>query len=385
MRRAITPLLWAAILLCGVALGLTIRFAPVFAQAKCQTFSATGHSLCGRFLQYWQQHGGLAQQGYPVSEPFSEMSDIDGKLYTVQYFERAAFEMHPENRSPNDVLLSLLGRFQYEGKYPSGAPKQVPNTIVGSQFFAQTGKRLGGSFLSYWQSHGGLAQQGYPISDEFLETSVTDGKVYKVQYFERIVFEAHPEKSTPYDVLLSLLGTFRLRAKYGDSSSLPSAPPALPSGGLGLSRAAWEKIHGTRHQPPIIQDTAEVYYEGDKYQVGYGADGPDGLIVALFVSFPPSMSMAEVRAETRTLLPTDAQPLVLNQTDGAGYGGSYDRYLSQWLSTVYPPGTLFWGEPPADVWVGTRPGTFTVSYSGSGDSNHGPSVSILTGNGYPYP
>src|SRR3712207_9370467 len=75
--------------------------------------------------------------------------------------------------------------------------------------FQQTGKRLGGTFLTYWREHGGLVQQGYPITDEFMEKSDLDGKTYRVQYFERAVFELHPENKPPYDVLLSQLGKFR--------------------------------------------------------------------------------------------------------------------------------------------------------------------------------
>jgi hypothetical protein len=47
----------------------------------------------------------------------TEISDLDGKPYTVQYFERAVFEMHPENQSPYGVLLSQLGTFRYQEKY----------------------------------------------------------------------------------------------------------------------------------------------------------------------------------------------------------------------------------------------------------------------------
>ena len=43
-----------------------------------------------------------------------EKSEIDGKTYTVQYFERAVFEYHPENSPPHDVLLSLLGDPRYK-------------------------------------------------------------------------------------------------------------------------------------------------------------------------------------------------------------------------------------------------------------------------------
>ncbi|MGI8586402.1 MAG: hypothetical protein ACR2M0_01755 [Chloroflexia bacterium] len=70
----------------------------------------TGHSLSGRFLEYWRTTGGIAVYGYPISEPFTEVSPTDGKPYTVQYFERTRFELHPENRPPFDLLLGLLGR-----------------------------------------------------------------------------------------------------------------------------------------------------------------------------------------------------------------------------------------------------------------------------------
>src|SRR5436305_4489674 len=93
-----------------------------YAQADCQVFPETGKTLCGRFLQYWSEHGGLAQQGFPISDVIGEISAVDGRIYTVQYFERAVFELHPENPPPYDVLLSLLGAFSYGEKYPGGAP-----------------------------------------------------------------------------------------------------------------------------------------------------------------------------------------------------------------------------------------------------------------------
>src|SRR5438045_983282 len=188
---------------------------PGQAQDTSRTFPETGRTVRGRFLDYWNTHGGLAQQGYPISGEMQEVSDTDGKTYTVQYFERAVFEAHPEYQAPNDVLLSLLGVFLYKQKYPSGVPGQAANNSPGSVLFSQTGHHAGGKFLAYWNSHGGLAQQGYPISDEFSEVSALNGKTYTVQYFERAVFELHPENAgTQYEVLLSQLGTFQFRKKY---------------------------------------------------------------------------------------------------------------------------------------------------------------------------
>jgi hypothetical protein len=129
------------------------------------------------------------------------------------------------------VLLSLLGVFEYKKKYPRGAPNQVVNTSAGSVLYRETGKRVGGRFLEYWRTHGGLPQQGYPISDEFTEISELNGRPYKVQYFERAVFEYHPENRPPYDVLLSQLGTYRYRAIYEGPNARPTVPavPGAPS------------------------------------------------------------------------------------------------------------------------------------------------------------
>ena len=172
---------------------------------KC---AETGKAVRGIFLTYWKSHGGLAQQGYPISGELQEVSATDGNPYTVQYFERAVFEYHPENQPPYDVLPSLLGARRYKAKYPNGAPGQHPNDSAGAVLFEQTGHRVGGVFLQYWQQHGGLMQQGYPISDEFTEISPLDGRAYTVQYFERAVFEYHPDNQSN-KVLLSQLGTFQ--------------------------------------------------------------------------------------------------------------------------------------------------------------------------------
>lgn len=196
------------------------------------------HALSGKFLGYWEKHGGLSQLGYPISGEIQEVSETNGKTYTMQYFERARLELHPENQTLNDVQASLLGAFAYQEKYPNGASGQSPSTDPKSVVFPETGKHLGGKFLAYWNLHGGLPQQGYPISDEFLEKSQLDGKVYKAQYFERAVFEYHPEnKGTQYEVLLSQLGTLRYREESSGSQQAPTdlAIPAPPVGSRQLA------------------------------------------------------------------------------------------------------------------------------------------------------
>ena len=222
-----------------LALGLSFSSNPTQAQPSSRTFPETGKTVQGRFLDYWNSHGALAQQGFPISNEMQETSDTDGKTYTVQYFERAVFELHPGNKPPNDVLLSLLGNFLYQQKYPSNASNQHTST-QNPRLFPETGHNVGGKFLSYWQSHGGLAQQGYPISEEFTEVSDLDGKSYTVQYFERAVFELHPENAAPFDVLLSQLGTFRYRAKYSAAQPAPIIPTPVAGCTSNLAPGSWQ-------------------------------------------------------------------------------------------------------------------------------------------------
>ncbi len=58
---------------------------------ECVFFETTGQNVCGPFLDFWQEHGGLAVFGYPLTGELTENG------LTVQYFERQRFEFHPEN------------------------------------------------------------------------------------------------------------------------------------------------------------------------------------------------------------------------------------------------------------------------------------------------
>ena len=64
---------------------------PTPAAAECATFPETGKQVCDRFLEYWQQNGGLTQQGLPLSDAFVEVNGADGQPYLTQYFERVRF------------------------------------------------------------------------------------------------------------------------------------------------------------------------------------------------------------------------------------------------------------------------------------------------------
>jgi hypothetical protein len=133
MLRRIIPFALTALI--AVLLLVAIQSKPssgsTVQQEDCETFQETGFTICGKFQAYWHEHGGLPIFGYIISTEFEEESDLDGQLYTVQYFERAEFELHPENQPPYDVLLAQIGKCYSQDRYPGGAPRVEGNTFYG--------------------------------------------------------------------------------------------------------------------------------------------------------------------------------------------------------------------------------------------------------------
>lgn len=106
---------------------------------------------------------------------------------------------------------SCPGTLMHDFVYPYREGMQV--TAEG-QWFPETQHYIGGGFYTYWLNHGGLAQFGFPLTDEMAEVC-EDGAEHTVQYFERARFEYWPQNQPPYDVLLTRLGAEAYERKYG--------------------------------------------------------------------------------------------------------------------------------------------------------------------------
>lgn len=65
-------------------------FIPTQSRSDGQYFNVTQHTVSGRFLQFWQENGGLPIFGYPLSEEFYQF--INNEFVLVQYFERVRLE-----------------------------------------------------------------------------------------------------------------------------------------------------------------------------------------------------------------------------------------------------------------------------------------------------
>lgn len=87
--------------------------------------------------------------------------------------------------------------------------------IDGARYFPETGQYLSGGFRAYWERFGGLPIFGYPLTGEITEPC-EDGQLRTVQYFERAIFEWHPDKpelADRYHVLLRRLGAMALERR----------------------------------------------------------------------------------------------------------------------------------------------------------------------------
>lgn len=157
------------------------------ADATARYFASTKRYIAGPFKSFWEAHNGHDLFGEPISTEF-----VDERGTTVQYFERARFELGENNK----VQLGLLG---VEAFGSTQAKVDKPAGFSGS-YFSATGHTLAGKFQDYWTENGGLAIFGYPISE------VIDQNGTKVQYFERARFELRESEAGTTTVELTPLG-----------------------------------------------------------------------------------------------------------------------------------------------------------------------------------
>src|SRR5258706_1264923 len=142
--------------------------------------------ITGRFATYWRDGGGLAVFGLPLTP--AAKRPADDQNHTVQYFERARFEYHPELQRPYDVLLGRLGvdSLAAQGHDWQTFPQADPGA---AHYFAETGHAIAPQFWAYWSSHGleldgnkrsktlpeSIALFGFPISEAHREQNADSG------------------------------------------------------------------------------------------------------------------------------------------------------------------------------------------------------------------
>ncbi len=178
--------------------------------ARC--FTATGHTINGNFLRYFEAMGDVESLGYPITEPLEQ----EGRL--VQYFEYARLEDHPDNPGGPVVKLSLLGERLGRGQPPLSPSRVPPASERGSRYYPQIGHAVSGDFLSYFDRHGGVDRFGFPIA----EPLAVKGEL--VQDFQRGRLVWHLDRTPSNRVTPEPIGRVYFEAQGLDPALLDPIP-----------------------------------------------------------------------------------------------------------------------------------------------------------------
>lgn len=254
-----TAALVALTLFCAL---VTLTPQPGSAQPTGRLFLQTGYTVREPFLSAWEQ-GGIELFGLPISGELSEQSRDDGAIYTVQYFERARLELHPDPYQPVKV-----GRLGAELAPPAPRAGAGPNCPP----FPETGHALCGELGAFWATKGGLAIFGYPVGP--LHVSIgPDGVTREVQYTERARLERDPAGG---QITLGLLGRERLAA----TPPAPPPPPTIAPEALRIAELV-NAERATAGLPPLaisyeLSAAAQVQSDGMAYTGVISHTGADG-------------------------------------------------------------------------------------------------------------
>lgn len=196
---------------------LAILTSSGYAQTPTPEFEyLNGHVVRGAFLvQYRSVADPLRLYGYPITGEFQMLTEHGWG--TVQYFQRARFDLVLEPNGVERVKVANLGSLLYAGPGPL-AP--VPTDPLACRRF-ENGKSVCYAFRQFYDANDGLTNFGLPISDlEIAERRY-------VQYFERARFEWWPENPPGERVVLTDLGKRHFDLIVRDPElTRPELPPS---------------------------------------------------------------------------------------------------------------------------------------------------------------
>jgi Tol biopolymer transport system component len=285
---ALSWLLARLLLVLGIGLlPLSAGSSSVFAQQEAICFEETGYCISGRIREFWEQNGGLYVFGYPIGPQHEKL--VEDQIVQAQEFERNRLELHPENAPPYDVLLGRLGadRLEQQGREWQEFP--TTNARADCRYFPETGHNVCGTFLEAWRAAGleidgepgkseveNLALFGLPLSEAQPET-LSDGRQYVVQWFERARFESHPQNNPPYHVLFGLLGNEvrAFEAGEDDADENDENDDAGEDDENGEEQEPDETATPEPEELPMQQIAFASSREGDREVFVMNADGTD--------------------------------------------------------------------------------------------------------------
>ena len=262
LMRAIRPL---AVFFLVLAMLLSDSPSTIAQSTTEEFFPETGHYVRGDFLRFYKSvPDPRLIFGYPITE---QITSKDGK--TVQYFQRARFELQKDLPEAQRVRLTSVGQALYQR-----ADQLSLGNISGCEPFP-TGYSVCLAFLDFFKSNGSTAQFGNPISPfEFHDNLI-------VQYFENARFEWRADRPEGQRVVLTDLGRLYFDRLGEDPALLKPMSPADATINPVLSIKAYAFV-GKPLTRTAGQQTVYVIVQSQTLQAVSNASGkatvhwPDG-------------------------------------------------------------------------------------------------------------
>jgi lipoprotein-anchoring transpeptidase ErfK/SrfK len=263
---------------------------PLTPGAGSLYFAATGHNLAAPFRTRWEQSGGEAVLGAPLSEE----RYAAGAGGVLQTFESLTLLFDPSLSAPFDVRGHPLGKTTWSETAPAAAREPVAGCAAATrncQFFPETGHTLSEPFAMFWNAHGGLPLFGPPVSEPFADPTSPG---VEVQVFESAVLES-------WRGTVSLRPMGRFVAQRDDLLGDPAFVPAPPTGGQSFLVKASDGLR-LRAAPNLEAEMVAVLPDNSEFIAadssgewapGY-ADGRSGWVSASFLTVRPPLPQLQV-------------------------------------------------------------------------------------------
>lgn len=173
-----------------------ILLTAALALAACSTqqdasgpSSQSSYAVSPLFAQFYADHGGEGLLGAPISAEVAENG------LTVQYFQNAKLEYHPQLPGDSQVIMGSLGQDHY------GLSRCVPAASAGDSLYFNNCHSVDPAFRDFFEKHGGVDFFGYPISEKYIYQNVA-----LAQNFERASIIFDTSKPAAYMFGLQPLG-----------------------------------------------------------------------------------------------------------------------------------------------------------------------------------
>src|SRR5574341_1281175 len=276
-RRATFLLLLVTLLASAIVVGMAVLRR---ANASARYFSETGHTIREPFFSTFEEHGGLALFGYPLTDAYE---NEDGIL--VQTFQRAHLQL-----TTRGVELAPIGEALHLGE-------------------ATPGLEVDPAFRAFYRSHGGESFFGAPLgaareengalTQDFQRTRIVRDALAQVRLADlgSIYVAAFPPPDIPGYAAIRLRGT-------------PTPPPDLrarvsiehPTVVQGGEQIIYLTVEDAEGRPvPGAQALAMLRYDHATAEVELNPTDALGLSSARFVA-PPALPGSQVVVEVHVLL-----------------------------------------------------------------------------------